>query len=695
MRSWMRRVATLLRIGRAARRGSGVSAGRFVVLACGTLALAVGFSVIAGSWAVYQERARHEAARQPLHALSDAEANKVRAWMAVGTDTLRDHMQFMVFSIEPVTADAPLPPGLPRWPEPGEVFVSPQLLEDGAGEQIADRYGKLAGVIGEEGLGVPDERLAWRRPPRGESLEGATGSEAFKGLEGGKGLRGGCGESDNIFTWPGYSGCVLMLLVFPASMLLYVGNGFGVEERKRRDVLLSVLGAGPVQRRWVQVGDVAGPVLAGVGFAGAALAAVIWRSPRLPVTDFVVPGDYLLLHWPVLAGVLAAAGAVTVVLSVLVPTRHRKGSTRPVRTGERSRRIHLLAFPVALFAAVRLPDVLDPGYTPGPVWNITYLIGVVATFVTLPFTLGVLVGAAGQMVAAWGRRRGSTAALIGGRRLSAAPSGTARTVAGTVILVGVLLEANVWSSLLTRFEAADRATQQSLGNSVLVTDVHGQTELPLFLDALPAGFGTFLLQESGMNGDWRKRRFVATGQCSDLRAVGFTCRGKQDLSKLPGRTRTLLSLLYVRGAAQLQVAQGTVRGTSASYAGSSALVIVDPSGKAVDLPGIKKIAYRTLASPPEIYNLGEDGFGTSTSTAHQATWIVLFGIGSVLILGTALGITAVTRFRNQADDLGSLSILTGRRTPFWGIGAWTVAAPMVLGAWVSLGVSRILIAPMT
>ncbi|MDQ1294056.1 MAG: hypothetical protein QG608_1939, partial [Actinomycetota bacterium] len=40
-------------------------------------------------------------------------------------------------------------------------------------------------------------------------------------------------------------------------------------------------------------------------------------------------------------------------------------------------------------------------------------------------------------------------------------------------------------------------------------------------------------------------------------------------------------------------------------------------------------------------------------------------------------------------------ILTGRRTPFWGIGAWTVAAPMVLGAWVSLGVSRILIAPMT
>jgi hypothetical protein len=76
-------------------------------------------------------------------------------------------------------------------------------------------------------------------------------------------------------------------------------------------------------------------------------------------------------------------------------------------------------------------------------------------------------------------------------------------------------------------------------------------------------------------------------------------------------------------------------------------------------------------------------------------WIVLFGFGTVLILGLALGITAATRFRDQTDTLGPLTIVTDRRGPFWGIGAWTVAIPMVLGAWVALGVSWIVVAPMT
>jgi hypothetical protein len=232
--------------------------------------------VIAGSWAVYEERARHESARQPMPG-----ARKSTVRRAVGTDSLRDHMQFLVFSIEPRVADAPLPPGLPRWPGPGEAFVSPQLLKDGAGEQIADRYGKLAGTIGEDGLGVPDERVVWRRPPQGTFLKSTAPVEEFAGLERARGMPGGYGESDNIFSWREFSYCVLVLLVFPALVLLYVGNGFGVEERRRRDVLLSTLGAGTAQRCWVRVGDVVGPVLAGVLLAAAGLGTVIRTSPRL------------------------------------------------------------------------------------------------------------------------------------------------------------------------------------------------------------------------------------------------------------------------------------------------------------------------------------------------------------------------------------------------------------------------------
>ena len=447
MTSRLLRVPTLLRIGRAARRGSGAPVGRFVVLMCGTVALAIGFLVIAGSWAVYEERARHESARLPSGV---ARGHGVKAWVSSGYDTLQDHMQFMVFSIDPVTTDAPLPPGLPRWPEPGEAFVSPQLLKDGAGEQIADRYGKFAGVIGKEGLGVPDERVVWRRPVQKGSLRGGAGAEEFVGPERAKGMRGGDGESDFIFSWREFSWAVLPLLVFPALVLLYVANGFGVEGRRRRDVLLETLGAGAGQRRWVRVGDVTGPVLTGVGVVAVGAIVVAWSSPRLPVTGFVIPGEYLRLHWTVLAGALAAAGTLTVAWAALVPTRRRQNSTRPVRVSEGDQRARLLAFPAALLATVRLPDLLDPGYPHGAVWSLTYLVSSAVTFLMLPVTLGSLAGAAGHVVAAWGRRRGSTSAIVGGRRLSAFPSATARTTAGAAVLVGILLQASVYSDLFTR-----------------------------------------------------------------------------------------------------------------------------------------------------------------------------------------------------------------------------------------------------
>jgi hypothetical protein len=250
-----------------------------------------------------------------------------------------------------------------------------------------------------------------------------------------------------------------------------------------------------------------------------------------------------------------------------------------------------------------------------------------------------------------------------------------------------------WSSLLTRFEAEDRATRQTLGNSGLVMYLSDEKKLPRFLEALPPELVTFILQDSATPSyDITQRNVVITGECPDLRALGFSCQGQQDLSGLPTRTRTLLAQLYVEESDRVQVKAGPL---SSVKTDDATLSISDPSGRAMDRSEIKKIAYGTMAFVPEIFDLEEGGFSNSTSTAQQSLWIVLFGIGTTLALGAALGVTAVTRFREQADDLGAVSILTDRRAPFWGIGAWTVAVPMVLGAWTALAVSRIVIDPLT
>ncbi|MDQ1294166.1 MAG: hypothetical protein QG608_2049, partial [Actinomycetota bacterium] len=662
------------------------------------LALATSFLVIAGSWAVYEERARHEAARLPTTDLSAAGGGQsAKVWMEISTDVLHDEMPFVVFSIEPRVADAPLPPGLPRWPEPGEAFVSPQLLKDGAGEQVADRYGKLAGVIGEDGLGVPDERLVWRRPPRGVALDGniTLNFDEFVGLEKATPV-GGWGESEYLFSWREFSHAVLGLLTLPALALLYVGNGFGIEERRRRDLLLSTMGASGLQRWWIRIGDVAGPILAGLGVALAGLLAVIWTDPRLPITGFIVPGNYLAAHWSVMGCAVAAAGAGALLFSVFMPIRRTTNSTRPVRRPEGARWGWLLVFPVVLVVAVRLPDLVDPVEgSHGPLWVVTYFVGVGAALITLPFALGVLVGAAGRVLAFWGRSRGKTAALIGGRRLAVGSSGTVRMVTGIVLLVGILLQADLCCSVMTRGDTGSADDRRDPETAVVVLDAQGQNYLAQFLRELPVGAGTVLLQDTTSFASQEGSQLV-TGECSDLKALGFSCEGKKKLSEFPSRAQGIVSEL----SSFWEPPTVTVRSApieTADHLDSrpSYLLISGAPGTGVELGEIKKIAHHSLADVSSLAYLEDYWSGNGATNAHQSLWIILFGLGTVLTLGTALAVTAATRFREQADALGPVSVLTGGRSLFWGIGGWTVATPMTLAAWSALPVSRFLSVPVT
>jgi ABC-type antimicrobial peptide transport system permease subunit len=66
-------------------------------------------------------------------------------------------------ALAPVSADAPVPPGIPRLPAPGEAFVSPalaRLMAEVPADQLADRVGPIVGQIGNEALRSPAELVA-------------------------------------------------------------------------------------------------------------------------------------------------------------------------------------------------------------------------------------------------------------------------------------------------------------------------------------------------------------------------------------------------------------------------------------------------------------------------------------------------------------------------------------------------------
>ena len=63
----------------------------------------------------------------------------------------------------PALLAVPLPPGVARWPAPGEAVVSPAVAADlGADQRYM--FGRIAGIIAPQGLEVPRERRVYLRP---------------------------------------------------------------------------------------------------------------------------------------------------------------------------------------------------------------------------------------------------------------------------------------------------------------------------------------------------------------------------------------------------------------------------------------------------------------------------------------------------------------------------------------------------
>src|SRR5918993_1423391 len=62
-----------------------------------------------------------------------------------------------------LSADAPVPPGLVALPGPGDALLSPALaalVAEMPADELGERFGRVVGQIGRDGLRAPDELLA-------------------------------------------------------------------------------------------------------------------------------------------------------------------------------------------------------------------------------------------------------------------------------------------------------------------------------------------------------------------------------------------------------------------------------------------------------------------------------------------------------------------------------------------------------
>jgi hypothetical protein len=323
----------------------------------------------------------------------------------------------------------PVPPGLERLPEPGEVAVSPamrRLLESTPDDQLDDRYpGRVTATIGDAGLAHPDELVALigRTPDQ----LGEVNSESLQVVRGFGSLPSG---------YAYYLGVRVLLLIgavlllVPVVVFIVMATRVAAAHREQRLAAIRLVGATRLQAAAVAgvetgLAAVAGSALGWIGYEvgrRVLAATVTFQGGHFFVDDVVVAAWLLLL---VLVGVPVLATLTTIVAL----SRVQAG---PLAASRRARRPpsawHALPFAIGVggqLAAVPLRGVVGSETLDRltPLFVITTIVG----FVAIGPWLCML---AGRGMARLSRR---VPGLIAARRIAVDPRATFRAVSGVVL----------------------------------------------------------------------------------------------------------------------------------------------------------------------------------------------------------------------------------------------------------------------
>lgn len=674
----------LIRIGWAAGRSGTSSRVRNVALGCAALAMTLALSAVGAVLATYDGRDARAAARSPQFTES-AKGPDARALWSDKFDDV-ENRQFSVVHIEPLADDAPLPPGLSRWPAPGEAVLSDALLEAGAGEGIAGRYGKAVGSIDESGLATPGERLAYVRP------SAAVLDRAAMNPISGYGAASPAALGDMLAVKPPYMLLVLMLfmLILPVGALAVAAARAGSDARDQRTALLGVLGGGWRVRSALNVGEALLPAACG------ALLGALLTVPAL-LTDITLPGvayelsaaDVRRWSWAVMGSAIPAFLLVLLVVVLMHPAQQKRGrSTRPRLSSSRLPRWWPYLCPLMLLLAVRGPE-LAPG---GGLRLLVYAVGVLGTVATIPSLLALLCAAAGRGIAAAGHKYGRSGALVAGRWTAAWPGTTARLTSGVIIAFVLIGQVQLWQSRNSGPAAEARATQARIGSSVVVVETpEDRARTEAFLRALPAGANALWLAV-----DHSKGTAEIVGSCRGLTELGLPCSPKSAAlspARLDPRVSELGYWHTPMGAGNgltARVDEGLPKDPS-----GRTLLLVGAGGKQLSVPGVKTIANAHLGTSPAVGAIGSSWLSGANLHALQSRWVLFFGAAGVLVIAASIAVGNLAEFLRFARRMSALSVLTGRRTIFFSVAAFTLLLPLALAGVVGLGTHVWLATPLT
>lgn len=661
-------------LGRALADTSGERAAWRVAVAIAVATLALSLNVVTAVYAQYQGRFDRDAARTAILS-GDSDFAAPDAGPTIAYQVLQDgragwdYVDVVILAVTDETA--PPPPGLPRWPAPGEVFTSQALLDYPDGRALANEYGRVAGTIAEDVLADPGERLIYV----GADVEALAGAPEISGF----GVEPQSVRADSSLGWvPSYATLVntmqtmrgwwagvALFLVAPSVVFLFVSTRLGAERREGRLAVLRALGASPRQVRSAILADVLPPAALGTGAALALSMLACAGTWHVPFLDQAVVGADLraAAGWLVAGPLLALAALVATALVSYGAARTSPFGTRPVARPRRAAR-----WPIGIVLASVI--VANYGYSyffraGDPALGVAVVVGCAAVAgLSVTGLTSALIHRSGVALVRWSASgRGRAAALVAGRELTSAGRPVVRATASITLMA--ILVAHAWvlmamsgaeqrEAVLANNQNADRMLELQVGDP----DVN----LPLVGALLPDGVA--LLQ---IDGGWGEPKTVY-GTCEHLEATLGACDAVRSDTPLP-----------VRQVQPLAAGDVTLLPLDEPGTGPRTLqtVLVSTNDQPIDRRAVRSVI-RTEVTP--VVDLGyymEDWVVMAVARQDQARWILAAGACGLTIVLSTTGFALSFEALRTSRKFASLGVLEGRSGFYRRLGLWIAGLPIL------------------
>lgn len=588
--------------------------------------------------------------------LTDGSDDAVGLWREA-FDTVGE-VQHTVIYLHPLKHGAQPPPGLTRWPAPGEVMLSPELVREGKREGITSRYGQYVGTVSKSGLVSPSERLAYVGPAQAPDPQKTESWRYVRGF----GQFYPMGEALNSRPLSQLLLALAALAGLPAMALLVVAARVGSRTRDHRSSLLQALGGTWRHRALVNVGEAALPVAAGTLLALAPMAVAMTTDLRVPPTGYLLNSADLRTAWPVVIVALLLSFTVTLAVVVLLHRVGRDGNaTRPRSFSSNIPRWRLFGCGAGVAA------VVFSQYLSGKPGLVTFVVGTVVMWALLPSVAVVACRRLGASIASRGGRMGRPGQLIGGRWTVAHPGVVIRLALAMIIGLGLVCQLQVWNSRLDDKATAARFSQARVGDSVVSVRSRDITQQAIesLGRALPAGSRVLVVTT-----DPEQPAPLLQGSCPALKSLGLPCPTVPSAAVSNDRRLSEVRRWYGTSL-HVQMVPSTPRYNALH---SSLLVTTAIAGQSTQ---VARTAY-ALIPAVNVETLGETWLVGAATKARLNNWVLLFGslgLSFLLVTGT---LSAAAEFVRVRRVLSPLAVLADSSRVFKSVAWWHLTMPLLI-----------------